>query len=152
MHCANWKCIGFDVDGGHAEKLRILAINCMKMPKEMSFAFGALSTDKVGTLYHAQKRLSVSGRDSIVVFGMGPMGLVWVTIAVVLAANVIAVDVVEERLRIAKEVSSHHILNAKDIDVVKEIRNICGGEGADVGIDCTGKEEAQACGVSAVHR
>lgn len=142
--CPDWQCIGFDIDGGHAEKLRIPAINCLKIPDKMSFAVGALSTDKAGTLYHAQKRLSVSARDNIVIFGMGPMGLVGVCIAHALGATVIAVDLLDERLEMAKNVGADYVINGSSPDVVEEIKSICDGAGVDVGIDCTGNGIAQS--------
>jgi propanol-preferring alcohol dehydrogenase len=143
MHCPDWKCIGFDINGGHAEKLLIPAINCLKMPDALSFASGALSTDKVGTLYHAQKRLGVSGRDTVVIFGMGPMGLVGVVVAGSLEATVIAVDVVDDRLEIAKKVGARHTINGIKTDVVQAVRELTGGTGADIGIDCSGSDAAQ---------
>lgn len=46
----------------------------MRLPDSMSFVTAAVSTDVVGTLFHAQKRMNISGRDTLVIFGMGPMG------------------------------------------------------------------------------
>jgi propanol-preferring alcohol dehydrogenase len=143
MHCTSFTCIGFDRDGGHAEKLLMPAANCMKMPDGMSYTVGALSTDKTGTLYHAQKRMGVSARDTIAIFGMGPMGLTGVCVAVALGARVIAVDMLPSRLELASAIGARTVLNPKETDVVKAVRGLTGGRGADFAIDCTGKEPAQ---------
>lgn len=142
MHCAQFKCIGFDRDGGHAQKLLIPAANCLKMPDEMSYTVGALSTDKIGTLYHAHKRLGVSARSTVVIFGMGPMGLTGVCVASALKARTIVADLLDSRLEMAKSIGADVCLNSAEVDVVGEIRKLTGGRGADIGIDCTGKEAA----------
>jgi threonine dehydrogenase-like Zn-dependent dehydrogenase len=143
MHCASFSCIGFDRDGGHAEKLLMPAVNCLKIPDGMSFTAGALSTDKTGTLYHAQKRMGVSARDTIAIFGMGPMGLTGVCVAKALGARIIAVDMLPSRLEMARSIGVEILLNPKNVDVVKEIKGMTRGRGADIAIDCTGKEPAQ---------
>lgn len=142
MHCRAFRCIGFHLHGGHAEKLLVPAENCLKMPDAMSYVAGALSTDKAGTLYHAQKRLGVSARDSLVIFGMGPMGLTGVCVARALNAQVIAVDTLDSRLRMARSAGADVLLNPGEVDVVAEIGRLTGGRGADFGIDCTGREPA----------
>lgn len=56
MMCKQFKCIGFDLHGGDAEYMVVPAENCMKIPDEMSYITAAVSTDAIGTLYHAQKK------------------------------------------------------------------------------------------------
>jgi propanol-preferring alcohol dehydrogenase len=48
MLCAEWKCLGFDVDGGDADYLVVPAINCLKLPEELSYEAGAVLTDMCG--------------------------------------------------------------------------------------------------------
>jgi D-arabinose 1-dehydrogenase-like Zn-dependent alcohol dehydrogenase len=79
MFCKDFKCIGFDMHGGDAEYVIVPEQYCMKIPDEMSFVTAAISTDAIGTLYHAQKRLGISGRDTFAIFGIGPMGGAGVT-------------------------------------------------------------------------
>ncbi|MDI3547548.1 MAG: alcohol dehydrogenase, propanol-preferring [Halanaerobiales bacterium] len=143
MFCKEFKCIGFDLHGGDAEYIIIPGENCMKIPDEMDFVTAAVSTDAVGTLYHAQKRLGISGRDIIAIFGIGPMGGAGVMVAKGLGATVIAVDLVENRLNLAKELGANYIVNGKDTDVVEEIMKITDGRGADAAIDCSGNEIAE---------
>lgn len=143
MFCKGWKCIGFDLHGGDADYMVIPAENCMKIPDEMSFVTAAVSTDAVGTLYHAQKRLNISGRDTLVIFGLGPMGGAGVMVAKGLGATVIAVDMIDERLNVAKELGADYTINGRDVNVVKEILQITDGRGADVAIDCSGNPHAE---------
>lgn len=143
MLCPAWKCVGFDVDGGDAEYLVAPAINCLPLPEQMSYEAGALSTDLAGTLYHAQKRLGVSGADTVAVYGLGPMGAAGVMVARARGARVIAVDVIDARLEMARGIGAHETVNSARQDPVAAIAALTGGLGADVAIDCSGNPAAQ---------
>mgnify|MGYP001770252700 FL=1 len=143
MFCKEFQCIGFDAHGGDADYMVAPAENCMKIPDEMSFVAAAVSTDAIGTLYHAQKRLGISGRDVLVIFGLGPMGGAGVMIAKGLGATVIAVDMLDERLQVAKELGADYIVNGKKVNVLDEISRITNGRGADAAIDCSGNAQAE---------
>ncbi|MFB9760652.1 zinc-dependent alcohol dehydrogenase family protein [Ectobacillus funiculus] len=143
MFCKEFKCIGFDSHGGDADYMVVPAENCMRLPDNMSYITAAVSTDAVGTLYHAQKRLGISGRDTLVIFGLGPMGGAGVMIAKGLGATVIVVDMLDERLNMAKELGADYVINGKDVNVVEEILRITNGRGADAAIDCSGSPYAE---------
>jgi len=143
MFCKEFKCIGFDLHGGDAQYMVVPQEYCMKIPDEMSYIAAAVSTDAVGTLYHAQKRLGISGRDTVVIYGIGPMGGAGIIVAKGLGATVIAVDVVEKRIELAKELGADYVINDKTQDVVKEIMNITNQLGADAAIDCSGNQFAE---------
>lgn len=143
MFCSEFKCIGFDSHGGDADYMVVPAENCMRLPDSMSFVTAAVSTDAVGTLYHAQKRMNISGRDILVIYGMGPMGGAGVMIAKGLGATVIAVDMLDERLELAKEVGADYTINGKNVNVQEEINRITKGLGADAAIDCSGSPYAE---------
>ena len=74
MLCAQWRCLGFDVDGGDADYFVVPARNCLLLPDQISFVAGALMTDMIGSQYHTQKVLGVAAAMTVAVFGLGPMG------------------------------------------------------------------------------
>lgn len=143
MFCNKFQCIGFDSHGGDADYMVVPADNCMRIPDELNFITAAVSTDAVGTLYHAQKRMGISGRDTLVIFGMGPMGGAGVMVAKGLGATIIAVDMLDERLKLAKEVGADYTINGKEVNVLEEINKITDGRGADAAIDCSGSPYAE---------
>jgi aryl-alcohol dehydrogenase len=82
--------------------------------------------------------LQVRPGSSIAVFGMGSVGLSAIMAArVVGSTTIIAVDVVEERLNLAKELGATHIINSKKTTPVEEIQKIT-GRGALYSLECTG--------------
>lgn len=143
MLCLDWKCIGFDIDGGHAEYIKIPAINCLKLPPEMDFIDGALSTDKFGTLYHAQSKVGISSKDTVVIFGIGPMGGAGIMVAKALGAYIIAVDVLDSRLQLAKEIGADLVINPSQENTQEVIAEITKGNLADFAIDCSGNTKAE---------
>jgi propanol-preferring alcohol dehydrogenase len=147
--CPNWRCIGFDVDGGDADYLVIPAGNCLKLPDSIGFEAGAVMTDMVGTQYDAQRRLAVSGTDTVAVFGIGPMGGAGILVAKARGARVIAVDILESRLEQARTLGADATVNSKGQDPVARLRELTGGRGVDVAIDCSGSPAAENAALDA---
>ncbi|OLN86470.1 Aryl-alcohol dehydrogenase 2 [Colletotrichum chlorophyti] len=77
--------------------------------------------------------------DSIVIFGLGSVGLAALMAARYLeTSQIIAVDIVPERLAMAKDLGASHIINSRiSHDVVQEIKDATGG-GPNFAVDCTG--------------
>ena len=69
------KVMGFSANGGNAPYLLAPASSLVPLPDELSFAEGAAIACGTGTAYSALKRLDVSGRDTLAIFGQGPVGL-----------------------------------------------------------------------------
>ncbi|MCG8539253.1 MAG: alcohol dehydrogenase catalytic domain-containing protein [Clostridia bacterium] len=136
--CSQFKCIGFQAEGAHADYMVIPQENCLLLPDKMSFVTGALSTDVGGTLYTACKRLDVNGTKTVAIFGVGPMGCGGVLMAKGYGASVIAIDIDDQRLQLAKELGADYTINAKDINSVNEIYRLTDDIGADVSIVCAG--------------
>lgn len=75
---------------------------------------------------------------SLVVFGAGAVGLAAVMAAVnTPASTIIAIDLHDSRLELARELGATHTINSRDEDAIARILEICGGP-ADFVIDCTG--------------
>lgn len=85
--------------------------------------------------------LKVKNGSTFVVFGAGAVGLSAVMAAKIMgAAQIIAVDIVHERLETALSLGATDVINSKDIDVVDAIRKMTGG-GSDFALEATGRPE-----------
>lgn len=133
--CPEFRCIGFAVNGAHADYMVIPQENCMLLPEKMSYVTGALATDVGGTLYTACKRLELNGTKTVVIFGLGPMGSGGVLMAKGYGARVIAVDIDDKRLELAKELGTDVTINSKDKDLPELVSRLTHG-GADAAIVC----------------
>ncbi|OIW30444.1 NAD(P)-binding protein [Coniochaeta ligniaria NRRL 30616] len=83
--------------------------------------------------------LRPSAGNSVVVFGVGTVGMSAIMGAKYLGVRqIIAVDVAESKLELARELGATHVLNSRKVaDMVKEIRDICPG-GVRFAIECAG--------------
>jgi propanol-preferring alcohol dehydrogenase len=152
MLCKEWKCVGFDVDGGDADLMVVPAVNAMPIPQGMSFDAAAVSTDMVGTQYSTQKRLAVSGADTVAISGIGPMGAAGILVAKARGARVIAIDVIDSRLDMATALGVDAVIDARDGETVARLRELTGGEGVDIGIECSGSPTGQNTLLDAARR
>jgi propanol-preferring alcohol dehydrogenase len=106
----------------------------------------------LGTQYSTQKRLGVSGSDTVAVFGLGPMGLAGVLVARARGARVIAVDLLDDRLELARELGAVETVNSGGADPVAALRELTGGRGVDVAVDCSGAPPAQNAALDAARK
>jgi aryl-alcohol dehydrogenase len=91
--------------------------------------------------------LQVKPGTSIAVFGMGSVGLSAIMAAYAVGATtIIAVDVVEERMSLARELGATHAINSKKANPVEEIQEITGG-GVLYSLECTGIPDVLSLGL-----
>jgi len=130
--------------GGHAPFMKAPAATCVPLPEALTFEEGAAVSCGTGTAYGALRRLDVSGRDTLAVFGQGPVGLSATLLGRAMGARIIAVDVSPERLALARELGAEHTIDPRQADPVRAIHDLTGGDGAETTMDCTGHPEARA--------
>jgi threonine dehydrogenase-like Zn-dependent dehydrogenase len=138
---------GITGHGGHAPFMKVPASTLVSLPDELSFEAGAAISCGTGTAYAALKRIDVSGRDTLAVFGQGPVGLSATMLGRAMGARVIAVDISAERLQLAKDFGADDIINSNENDPVAAIHDLTHGEGAETTMDCTGVAEARLAAV-----
>src|SRR5438067_9496156 len=138
------RVMGFTANGANAPYLLAPASSLVPLPDELSFAEGAAIACGTGTAYSALKRLGVSGRDTLAVFGQGPVGLAATQLATAMGARVIAVDPLTERRALAYQLGASVAIDSSTDSPVEAIRELTHGEGADATLDCTGQAEARA--------
>lgn len=84
------------------------------------------------------KRFGIKEGDRVAVFGCGPVGLTFIRFLKLLGVKeLIAFDVVEEKLEEALKKGADHVFNSSVCDVKKEVRGIC-PEGVDYVLDAVG--------------
>ena len=78
--------------------------------------------------------------ERLVCIGVGGVGLNIIQGAsLVCAFPIVAVDIVDWKLKLAQKFGATHVLNSKEKDIVKSVKNIVGEGGADIVVDTTGK-------------
>jgi threonine dehydrogenase-like Zn-dependent dehydrogenase len=133
--------------GGHAPYMLVPARPLVPLPEAVSFEEGAAISCGTGTAYGAVKRLDVSGRDTLAVFGQGPVGLSATMLGKAMGARVIAMDVGPERRRLARELGADEVLDPSHVDPVRTLRELTQGEGVEVALDCSGNSDGRLAAV-----
>jgi len=138
---------GVTGNGAHAAYMTVPARTLVPLPDELSFATGAAVSCGTGTAYGALVRLDLSGRDTVAIFGQGPVGLAGVQLAKAMGARVIALDPNAERLALAREMGADETIDPATSDPVEALMALTGGRGVDKALDCSGIADARAAAV-----
>lgn len=88
--------------------------------------------------FHAVSRGRVSAEDRVAVIGCGIVGLGAVASAVNKGAKVIAIDLDDSKLEIARKIGVAHAINPSEVDLHQALQEITGGDGPDVIIEAVG--------------
>lgn len=120
-----------------------------KLPDALSFYDGSMIACGAGTGYSAVSKMALSANDTLVVFGLGPLGLACVKIAKAYGARVIGVEINPSRIEMAQQIGIDHAINGSKEDVIKTVAEI---EPFGVGhvIDVSGNQHARAKAVELV--
>ncbi|MBV9173565.1 MAG: zinc-binding dehydrogenase [Chloroflexi bacterium] len=138
------KTYGFGANGGNADFVTVPARTLVCLPDELSFDAGAAIACGTGTAYMALKKLDVSGRDTLAIYGQGPVGLSATLLGKAMGARVVAIDVTPARVEHARRLGADVIVNPSERDPVEAVRQLTQGEGAQATLDCTGNATARA--------
>jgi alcohol dehydrogenase len=134
---------GFTHWGSFAEFVAIdrAETNLVRLPDDMSFETAASLGCRFATSFRAiASQGKVSGGQWVAVHGCGGVGLSAIMISAAMGASVIAVDISEEKLKLAKEAGAHFVINATySTNVPAEILEISKG-GVHVSVDALGSK------------
>ncbi len=150
--CDNFAVMSFNRDGSWKRKVIVPGRHVHKLPSNVGFPEGAMLNCAVMTAYHAVKYAQQQPGASVLVYGLGGVGLSllkWVKIAG--ATDIIAVDLEDEKLKIARREGATATINPKSGNPVDEIRKLTGG-GVDIGYEVIGKMESERNTVSSVRK
>ncbi len=115
---------GFAADGSDAEFMAADASTLMRIPDELSYSEASILSCQGGTAYAPLLNLGVSGRDRVVVTGLGPVGLLATLFAVAMGAEVTGIDPVAERRALALEVGATAVIDPVADDVAAALKEV----------------------------
>ena len=124
-----------------------------EIPDHVPYAEAALLEPLV-TVVHGWHKAAIQPGETVAIIGAGgPVSLLHLQLAQRSGAGqVIAVGHSPARLKVAAELGAAHTLNAKEAETVAFIRELTGGYGADVVIECAGTKTAWETAVEAVRK
>jgi len=155
--CDNRQVLGVSCDdyrrqGAFAEYVSVPQHILYRLPDNVGFEQAAMA-EPVSIALHAVRRVELTGNQTAVVVGSGMIGLFvlqWLKLSG--CKQVVAVDVDQRRLGLARELGADVVLNAEGCDVRDEVLRRTGGRGAHVVFEVVGTNEAVRTAIGLVRK
>lgn len=145
-------CGDYRRHGAFAERISVPRRIVYSLPESLSFEHAAL-VEAVSVAVHAANLTPVKGSDTAVVIGAGMIGLLAIQAIRAAGANrVIAVDLSEKRLAVAKQVGADVVLRSDQCDVPKTIQDLTSGRGADIALEVVGATATVVAAIESVRK
>ncbi len=147
--CPNTRILGVDRDGGFAEYIVLPAENLWRNPPDLPVEVAVL-LENFGNAVHTVFSTSVAAKK-VLVTGCGPVGLMAIAVAKAAGARkVLATDLSDYRLQLARTMGADVTIRADREDVVGRVLEETGGEGVDVLLEMSGAASALDQGFQAL--
>ncbi|MDE2748031.1 MAG: zinc-binding dehydrogenase [Chloroflexota bacterium] len=158
IHCEN----GFDFAAAHgsAAGLSTMAQYLLKqdwmllpIPDGMTYAHASMACCGLGPTFGALQLMAVDRHDTLLITGLGPVGLGGVVNGVYRGARVIGVDSIDYRAEKALDLGAAAVVNPLDEDALQQILDLTSnGRGVDAAVDCSGVVAAHRLCIDAARR
>jgi len=140
--CDDYNIIGTGSNGAFAEYVAVPQNNVLKIPDELDFMSSA-GVEPATIGYHALQKANIQPGETVAIIGCGAIGLLTLQWAKIFGASrVIAVDISDEKLDLARKLGADITVNSSRIDPIEKIKVITSG-GADVAVETAGKSITQ---------
>jgi 2-desacetyl-2-hydroxyethyl bacteriochlorophyllide A dehydrogenase len=139
--CENMVELGITRDGGFSKFMVVPQEYVYRVDASLPWKDGAL-VEPLACVVHGLERSGARPGETVVVYGAGPMGLLWVSMLKrVGSGKVISVDLAENRRAAAARVGADVTINPSEEDAVKRVLEETDGLGADIAVEMVGRAE-----------
>jgi threonine dehydrogenase-like Zn-dependent dehydrogenase len=151
--CAEYRTLGFQVDGGLAEYVTSPAAICHLVPDACDDDAAAM-TQPLAVALHALSRVQQGPDETVAIIGAGGIGSFIIAGASRRAAEgrVVAVDIDPDRLETASALGAHETVDATGHDLGELLLELSGGIGFDIVIEASGAPHAPAAAITGARR
>ena len=148
--CYNWKGLGYDLDGAFREYFVMPEMNLWKNDDSIPTAYAAIQ-DPLGNAVHTVFKTDCVGKR-VAVYGMGPVGLLAVSVLKAIGATeIFAFDYANPyRLDIARQLGADHVVDTESTDPEEFIKSKTDGRGTDVVLEIAGTPQAVQSAIRSV--
>lgn len=155
------KAYGWQRNGGMAPYIVAEEKDCVLMPDSMSFSDGAQVACGFGTVYEGLEKIGIGGNDSVLITGLGPVGLASAMLCKAMGASqIIGIEAIDERIAIAEglELRKDSGINLFDAvlkagpDNVDAVHALTGGMGCEKVVECSANANARLTAVQAARK
>jgi len=152
--CAGKELIGYVHDGCFARYCVVPAQRVHGLPASIPFGEGALCEPLACCVHAVAEQTEVSPADTVLVAGVGTIGLLCAQVARTCGARVVlcGTDADTDRFIVGRQLGFEQIVNVTGGDPDASVRALAGAEGPDVFFECSGAPAAARMGLSVLRR
>ncbi len=145
-------CEDFRRNGAFAEYVSVPQRILYRLPDQLEYERAAL-VEAISIAVHAAEISPISVMDTAVVMGSGMIGLLLIQVLRVAGCGtIIAVDLENDKLNLAKELGADIGFNPNEVDVVDEVKRLTNNRGADIAFEVVGITETVSAGVECLRK
>lgn len=122
------------------------------IPEGLSYERASLACCALGPSFGAFERMGVSAFDTVLITGLGPVGLGAIVNARFRGARVIGVESVPWRVERARQLGAERVIDPRSENPAAQIRELTNGRGVDCALDCAGNVQAERLCIDATRR
>jgi threonine dehydrogenase-like Zn-dependent dehydrogenase len=147
------RAYGWQRDGGMADYMLAEEKDLIALPDNLSYADGAQVACGFGTVYEAIEKVGVNGDHSVLITGLGPVGLAAAALCRKLGAQmIIGIDIVPERLQLAESLQLCDFVLPAGPDNVIQVKELTRRAGVERALDCSADATARATAIRATRK
>lgn len=124
----------------------------LPIPDDISYDEASMACCGLGPAFEAAVQLNAGANDTILVTGLGPVGLGAVICSTFRGSHVIGVSRNEYRRELALQIGAEAVVDPASPDIIEKILDLTNGKGVDKVIECTGDATHQKLAIKAAKR
>ena len=122
------------------------------IPEDISYDHASMGCCGLGPTFNAMQRMQVDALDTVLISGLGAVGLGGVVNAICRGARVLALESNRYRAELARSIGAEEVIDPHDPDKLKRILDLTAGRGADKSVETSSADEAPAFLIEATRR
>jgi L-iditol 2-dehydrogenase len=122
------------------------------IPDGVSYEHATMAIDGIGASFGAFQAININASDTVLISGLGPVGLGAVVNALFRGCRIIGVEPSSWRRIRALQMGIHSVFDPGEPDLLKKIMELTGGKGVSCALDCSGKIQSQRLCIDATQR
>ena len=126
----------------YAEKLIQQEHLLWPVPNDISMKHASMACCGLGPTFNACETMNVGAGDTLLVSGLGPVGLGAVVNGVIRGARVIGLETNPYRISLAKQLGAEMVLNPMDSTIIDQVKELTNGHGADKSVEASSADSA----------
>ncbi len=147
------RAYGWQRNGGMAEYILAEEKDLVLLPDQLTYSDGAQIACGFGTVYEGLEKIGISGNDSILVTGLGPVGLAAAMLCRAMGARqIIGVELTDERIQIARDLNLFDVVLKASNKNTQQIKELTGGMGVEKSIECSASKSARLTSIQAARK